>query len=479
MKRSQKNIPAYLKSRDISYKQPLCLAPSENMLFQPDGHVFSCHYNRIFIGKYPEQSIQDIWHGKERKQLAKMLKNHNFGPGCYACKDHIDNRLFHLANCKKYDYLDTNNNHSPQQMEFQLDNTCNMGCMVCSGEYSSLIRKNREKLPPLHIPYDEHFVEELKAFIPRLKYANFSGGEPFLNSLYYSIWENISHINPKINIAISTNGSIWNDKTEKLFSNLNTHLDISIDSLDPETYNKNRKNGDFKTVFQNTERIMELSRVKNNISLSVKFLIMPLNLKSIPELFNYYNDRDVVLNPKFVYHPVLASMQMLPKAEIQKSVQILEQVKPQIKTETITQQKNFKKYKDIITQLEMWANVSKYHLMNEYSKMSTDILIIKFRNQIEAYCNQQYKREARQRVIRQSNDGFDYLLEHSPNTNALKQGIVGFLLLPPGLIINELQNGASETLLSRFLQNAELHIDKLSIDDPSLTYKNASNNGNQ
>ncbi|MDA3820399.1 MAG: hypothetical protein PF590_08080, partial [Candidatus Delongbacteria bacterium] len=285
--------------------------------------------------------------------------------------------------------------------------------------------------------------------------------------------------NPQINISISTNGSIWNDKTKKLFENLNTHFDVSIDSLDPKTYNKNRKNGDFKTVFQNTEQIMELSHLKNNISLSAKFLIMPLNVKSIPELFNFYNDRDVVLNPKFVYHPVLASMEILPKIEIQKSIQLLNQAKPKIKTNTLTQQKNFKKYNDIITQLERWTNQSKYTLLTTYSKMSIDKLIKEFKKHMEQFCNQQNKKTSRQKIMTSCNDSIEYLMQSVPRPHSFKKGIIGFLLLPPGLIINEMQKGPSETLRSRFLQNADLHIDKFSIDNPSLTYKNGSNNGNQ
>ncbi len=469
-----KNIHDYIKSRDIGNKQPLCLAPASNMLFQPDGHVFSCHYNRIFIGKYPEQSIHDIWHSKERKQLAKFLKNHNFGAGCYTCKDHIYNRLFNLANCKKYDYLNKDTHQFPQQMEFQLDNTCNMACMVCSGEYSSIIRKTREKLPPMASPYDEQFVEELKAFIPMLEFANFSGGEPFLNKLNFSIWEAIKNINPEINIAISTNGSIWNDKIEKLFDNLNVYFDISIDSLDPEIYNKNRISADFQTVFQNTERIMALARSRKNMSVSVKFLIMPLNIKSIPGLFNYYNDRNIVLNPKFVYHPMLASIQILPKEEIQKSIDLLNQEKHRLKTATDIQLANSKKYDDIISQMKRWTENSKNQSMKSYNNMTSDKLINTFRDHIEKNINQQYKRNKRQKVIKACNNSLDYLINNAPNAYSIKQGITGFLLLPPGMVLNEMQNGASENLLSRFLQNAELHINKLSIDNPIINYTNPS-----
>jgi MoaA/NifB/PqqE/SkfB family radical SAM enzyme len=47
----------------------------------------------------------------------------------------------------------------PSMLELELNNTCNLECVMCIGELSSSIRKNREKLPAIRSPYDEAFVE--------------------------------------------------------------------------------------------------------------------------------------------------------------------------------------------------------------------------------------------------------------------------------------------------------------------------------
>ena len=46
---------------------------------------------------------------------------------------------------------------------------------MCNGDWSHLIRKNREKLPPLKMVYDKKFTEQLEEFIPNLQHALFIG----------------------------------------------------------------------------------------------------------------------------------------------------------------------------------------------------------------------------------------------------------------------------------------------------------------
>jgi MoaA/NifB/PqqE/SkfB family radical SAM enzyme len=75
----------------------------------------------------------------------------------------------------------------PKVMEFELSNECNLECVMCNGSFSSSIRKNREKLPPIISPYNDDFVNELDAFIPHLTDAKFLGGEPFMIEIYLKI----------------------------------------------------------------------------------------------------------------------------------------------------------------------------------------------------------------------------------------------------------------------------------------------------
>ena len=121
-------------------------------------------------------------------------------------------------------------------MEFEMSNQCNLECIMCNGYVSSSIRQNRDKLPPVHSPYDEKFVTQLRPFIPHLREAKFFGGEPFLIPLYFKMWDAMMEINPSINIFVITNGTVLTDKVKTLLSLGNFELAVSIDSIRKDRY---------------------------------------------------------------------------------------------------------------------------------------------------------------------------------------------------------------------------------------------------
>ncbi len=50
------------------------------------------------------------------------------------------------------------------EFEFEFENTCNLECIMCSGELSSSIRKNIEHLEPFENKYNANFLEQLKSY---------------------------------------------------------------------------------------------------------------------------------------------------------------------------------------------------------------------------------------------------------------------------------------------------------------------------
>ena len=111
---------------------------------------------------------------------------------------------------------------------FELSNICNLECVMCNGDYSSLIRKNREKRDELAIPYDEKFLLQLEEYIPFLEEVKFYGGEPFLIELYYGIWEKIIRLNPAVRISVQTNATVLNRRVNEVLSKTNFHINVSL-----------------------------------------------------------------------------------------------------------------------------------------------------------------------------------------------------------------------------------------------------------
>ena len=132
--------------------------------------MFVCSYNRdVLLGKYPANTIDEIWNGAEAKKLREHMLHNDLDYGCRHCKYFFDKGKFTNLRPLVFDkYYQNMDAEFPQVFEFELSNECNLECQMCHGEVSSSIRKNRDKLPPLPMHYDDAFVEQLEKYIPTI-----------------------------------------------------------------------------------------------------------------------------------------------------------------------------------------------------------------------------------------------------------------------------------------------------------------------
>ena len=178
----------YNALRPASKHGSFCYAPMNNIYFSWEGKAIACCFNQDFIlGRYPEQSIREIWESQKANELREALENYDLSKGCNVCLSDVQEKRFEASNALRFDGFESK--LFPVMMEFQLSNTCNLQCVMCNGHLSSSIRKHRDKLPPLPQVYDANFVAQLKEFIPHLEHTTFSGGEPFLINIYFDIWD--------------------------------------------------------------------------------------------------------------------------------------------------------------------------------------------------------------------------------------------------------------------------------------------------
>ena len=176
------DVKQYFHQRPCSTLEYFCAAPFKSMLFIQNGDVKVCHYNRgMSIGNYPKMSLIEIWNGAALNRIQDGIKSGDLSQGCFDCRNFLLKKNYESVPASRYDFLAKFKPEEgyPVMLDFQLTNTCNLECIMCSGEYSSSIRKNREKGKAYHEPWDNAFIEQLKNFIPHIKAASFTGGEPF------------------------------------------------------------------------------------------------------------------------------------------------------------------------------------------------------------------------------------------------------------------------------------------------------------
>ncbi len=278
----------YNLTRSPVPQKTLCYAPFRNIYFGHNGKAVSCCFNRTHVlGVYPVNSIKQIWNGQNAEKLREFITHNDLSLGCQYCNNQMTARTFDVIKSKMYDEAPDRNGY-PTVMEFELNNTCNLECIMCSGAFSSSIRSNREKLPAYESPYNSNFVKQLEEYIPYLHEAKFYGGEPFLVKIYYEIWDKIIEINPECSISVQTNGTVLNSRVKDLLLKGNFHFNVSIDSLQKPIYESIRINADFDLVMENFGYLYEYCNNKK-ISIDISSCIMKKNWFEAPDFINYCN----------------------------------------------------------------------------------------------------------------------------------------------------------------------------------------------
>lgn len=302
------------------------------------------------MGRYPEQSINDIWNGSEFNKLRNFIEHDDLSYGCDVCKYALLSENFDGAKNGLYDRYKVRS--YPQVMEFELDNRCNLECVICNDLFSSGIANNKQTFKPKS-PYNETFVEQLIPFIPHLKEAKFYGGEPFLINIYYSIWEKMLSINPKIQIVIQTNGTILNERVKRLLERGNFNINISIDSLNKENFEKIRKNAIFEETMEHVEFFRNYCHQKG-LNLGIIPTPNRLNWMDLPELTNWAS----CIGGKTYFNTLITPLEYalwnLSSNELQKIIETLSLAKINLNHQLAKE--NAHHFDDFIKQLKAWQS---------------------------------------------------------------------------------------------------------------------------
>ena len=359
----------YNATRQCADKGSICHAPENSMYFGRDGLVSACCYSRPRpLGRYPQQSIEEIWLGAQAKSMRAALRRNEFPGGCELCADQFYARNFsgflahgfdsnarplrarllsrasaflHPEGAKRY----------PARLEFELSNKCNLECSMCSGFFSSSIRANRENLPPLPQKYDKAFVQQLLPFLPHLTNAKFLGGEPFLVDLYYDIWDRLIEINPKCVVSITTNGTVYTEKVKRVLEKLNCDVVVSLDSVTKATYESIRRNASLERTLSNLQAFLAINRRRHK-SLTLAICPMTSNCREIPGLVAFANERGIRIFFNTVVFPAAHSIKALPMAVQRELLDLYGACNPQPNTEI--ESANRKAVEGLCRQIKFW-----------------------------------------------------------------------------------------------------------------------------
>lgn len=377
-------IKKYNATRPFSNKKHICNAPFAALRFDLYGQVLVCCYNKTHVlGNYPGDSIVSVWNGDNAKKLRKHLANNDLTLGCHICRTQLMNNSFFSVKPRCYDHLRPLKKQ-PVLLEFELDNTCNLECIMCNGETSSMIRKGKPHKPLFKTKYDKNFLAQIKQLLPKIQQANFIGGEPLLIPVYFDIIEEIVRVNPKAKINISTNGTILNDRIKKILEAGNFDISVSIDSIDKGTYEFIRKNADFEKTFSNLKYFHNYCK-QNKSYFSIWVCPLTVNRFEIPDIFDYFNKLTIPVYLNSVVDPINLSIASLHDNELQTLKKYYQSF--EFKNKTKVTSENYCRFHEFINQINDWILLAEKKRIMRQNVDVENILTIILRNLEEYYCN--------------------------------------------------------------------------------------------
>lgn len=306
-------LKEYRDFAGIAPGAPLCKAPFISMRFNRTGGVTPCCQN-YHLDSLAGKGLLEVWKGEAYRSLRRKILDNDLDGQCDFCKTNLLNQDYGNVLASYYEPYIVKDNGYPVYLDFSIDNKCNLQCIMCNGSLSSAHNPAEARQVPPSV-YNEQFLTELEPLIPNVKFAIFSGGEPFIIDLYYKIWERIFALNPKMVIVITTNAAILSDRAKEIIERGRCSFNVSVDSLDPQVYEGIRVNARFAKTFENLHYLIDYSRRKAT-TLTVSVCPMNMNWQTLPELVSFCIREKLNLYFNLVTKPWKVALWPLPEEKL-------------------------------------------------------------------------------------------------------------------------------------------------------------------
>ena len=289
---------------DGSLKRYKCMYPFERIEILPRGEVYTCCSANLkhnyYIGNIYEQSFDEIWNSERVLKLRYSVSNGNFEYCMENCtwlhRENIGSKADTdstdpIVERTEEDYVDNwkkcRVECSPHVIALSCDETCNLTCPTCRNAAKALGKAEAERL-----------YERLESVIrPMLKDCEqldaLGSGDIFASYALTRFFKTLTADEfPNLKLKIVTNLQLltlekWNEMNN-LWS-IPMKLFVSVDAAEKETYEKNRRGGDWEVLCANLSFIREWrKRADNNIEfLCLNFVVQENNFRQIEDFVKF------------------------------------------------------------------------------------------------------------------------------------------------------------------------------------------------
>ena len=175
----------------------------------------------------------------------------------------------------------------PKYLHIETINSCNARCVMCG------INFEEKKFTLMSDELYSNIVKELSLYSDHIeKVMPYLDGEPLLDRDIFKRVKKLKDAGIKT-VNISTNASLLSEgKIEECLESGLDQIYITIDSLDPSTYEIIRKGLNFETVLSNTlDLIKKRNESKSQLKIRVQMVLQKINSEEKDSFTSYWKEK--------------------------------------------------------------------------------------------------------------------------------------------------------------------------------------------
>jgi MoaA/NifB/PqqE/SkfB family radical SAM enzyme len=311
-----------------SAKRPpnACMLPWMSVAANTNGTVRPCCVNESVIRKpdntaynLATDSIMEIYHSDWMKDFRQQFIDGKKPNSCRRCWNdeavgktskrinHLENKMSQVVPLINFNTLEPKNF---LYLDLKLGSICNLKCRICGPAVSSSWAQ--ESL--MQVPYAERkthpnkiflvegewprtsktFWDEVYAIMPKIKFLDFTGGEPFLikehfDLLKHSVEQGTSKYQ---HLFYNTNGTVFPEGAEELWKNFKrVEIAFSIDALGKQ-FELERSGAKWDEVNTNIQKFREMKARLPNLELQISATVSIINVYYLEELCNWLDQQE-------------------------------------------------------------------------------------------------------------------------------------------------------------------------------------------
>lgn len=303
----------------------ICMLPWTSIAANTTGTTRPCCVNEDIIKRtdgtpynLATDSIMEIYHSDWMKNFRQQFLDGKKPTSCRRCwaeeaANKTSKRINHLVNKMSQVVPMINfNTLEPKNflyLDLKLGSICNLKCRICGPAVSSKwAQESLMQVPFEHRKTHPHkiwlvegewprtsktFWDELYTLIPKIKFLDFTGGEPFMIKEHFDLLQHSvdNGYSKYQHLFYNTNGTIFPEGAEELWKNFKrVEIAFSIDALGQQ-FNLERSGADWDEVNKNIQKFRDLRTRLPHIELQVSATVNIQNVYYLEDLCHWISQQ--------------------------------------------------------------------------------------------------------------------------------------------------------------------------------------------